>query len=79
MTRDETIIEIKKTLNKIKPFIQRDGGDLEFSRYENGIVYVKLSGACKGCGLINSTLSDGIEVILIEEVPGVIAVRLDED
>lgn len=79
MTKDETIKEINKTLNKIRPFIQRDGGDLEFSRYENGIVYVKLTGACKGCGLINSTLNDGIEVILMEEVPGVIAVRLDED
>ncbi len=79
MTQNETIEAIKKTLNKIRPFIQRDGGDLEFSKYKDGIVYIKLTGACKGCGLINTTLNDGIEVILMEEVPGILAVKLDEE
>lgn len=79
MTNKETIEAIKKTLNKIKPFIQRDGGDLEFVSYKDGIVYIRLTGACKGCGLINTTLNDGIEVILMEEVPGIIAVKLQED
>lgn len=79
MTQNETIEAIKKTLNKIRPFIQRDGGDLEFSKYKDGIVYIKLTGACKGCGLINTTLNDGIEVILMEEVPGILAVKLDKE
>lgn len=78
MEEKETIKAIKKTLEKIRPFINRDGGDVEFVKFEDGIVYVKFSGACEGCTLINSTLENGVEVILMEEVPGVIAVRIAE-
>ncbi len=76
MENEETILKIKETLNKIRPFIQRDGGDCEFDSFEDGIVYINMIGACEGCSLINDTLESGIEVILMEEVPGVIAVRL---
>ncbi len=75
-TNDEiTIKRIKETLEKVRPFLQRDGGDCEFDSFEDGIVYLKMLGACDGCSLINSTLESGIEIILMEEVPGVIAVR----
>lgn len=76
MENEETIKLIKKTLDKIRPFLQRDGGDVEFDSYENGIVYVNVLGACEGCSLIGDDIESGIEVILMEEVPGVIAVRL---
>ncbi len=76
--KDANIELIKITLDKIRPFINRDGGDVEFVRFEDGIVYVKMIGACEGCALIDSTLSEGIKIILMEEVPGVIDVRLAE-
>ncbi len=76
--KDANIELIKITLDKIRPFINRDGGDVEFVRFEDGIVYVKMIGACEGCTLIDSTLSEGIKIILMEEVPGVIDVRLAE-
>lgn len=71
--------QIKMTLDKIRPFINRDGGDVEFDSFEDGIVYVKMKGACEGCSLIYSTLYDGIGIILKEEVPGVIDVKLTSD
>lgn len=70
---------IIKTIEKIRPFINRDGGDVEFVDFIDGIVYVNMIGACADCMLIDSTLSDGIEIILQEEVPGVIGVRLAKD
>lgn len=70
---------IIKTIEKIRPFINRDGGDVEFIDFIDGIVYVNMIGACADCMLIDSTLSDGIEIILQEEVPGVIGVRLAKD
>lgn len=76
---ESTIKLIKETLEKIRPFIQRDGGDVIFDSYEDGVVYVEVLGACVGCGLIENTLYDGIETILMEEVPGIIAVRLKQD
>ena len=76
---DETIELIQKTLDKIRPFIQRDGGDVEFVDFIDGIVYINMAGACQDCMLIDSTLSDGIEIILMEEVPGVLGVRLAKD
>ncbi len=76
---DSKIELIKATIDKIRPFIQRDGGDVTFDSFEDGIVYVSVSGACEGCALISSTLYDGIETLIMEEVPGVIAVRLSQD
>ena len=66
---------IKSTINKLRPYLQRDGGDVEYVKFENGIVYVRLVGACVGCSYVDVTLSDGIEAILLEEVPGVIGVE----
>lgn len=71
--------QIKATIDKIRPFINRDGGDVEFVRFEDGIVYVRMGGACSDCSLVDTTINDGVEIILIEEVPGVIGVQvLDE-
>ena len=68
--------QIELVLDKIRPFIRRDGGDVTFDSFEDGIVYINMQGACADCMMIDSTISEGIEVILMEEVPGVIAVKL---
>ncbi|MEG0276125.1 MAG: NifU family protein [Coprobacillus sp.] len=67
--------EIKKVIEKLRPYLQRDGGDIEFVKFEEGIVYVQMHGACAGCSMLDSTLKDGVEQILIEEVPGVLEVQ----
>ena len=63
---EEKIIEV---INKLKPFLNSDGGDIEFVKYENNIVYVKMIGACANCELIDYTLTEGVEYALKEEVP----------
>jgi len=72
----ETIeMQVKEILHKVRPYLQRDGGDVNFVMFEDGIVYVEMLGACVGCGALDSTLKDGIEAILLEEVPGIIGVE----
>ena len=68
MTNEEKIIEI---INKLRPYLIGDGGDIEFVKYEDNIVYIKMLGACAGCALIDYTLKDGIEMAIKEEVPEV--------
>lgn len=79
MSNNEVIKLIKLTLKKIRPYLQADGGDVDFVKFEDGIVYVKLLGACIGCSSSDETIKGGIEVILLEEVPGVIGVEKVED
>ncbi|MGM9970766.1 MAG: NifU family protein [Anaeroplasma sp.] len=67
--------EIKRILDKIRPYLNSEGGDLEFIKFEDGIVYIKMLGACMDCGALDSTLKDGIEALLLEYVPEVIEVR----
>ncbi len=71
--------EIKKVLEKIRPYLQRDGGDVQFVKYEDGYVYVRMYGACMGCMAINDTLELGIEAMLMEEVDGIKGVRLSDE
>ena len=73
---EEIIKTIEATLDKIRPFIQRDGGDVEFLTYEDGIVYIKMLGACANCVAQDETVSSGIEMILVDEVPGVLHVKV---
>ena len=68
--------KIKEVIEKVRPFLQNDGGDIEYVKFENGIVYVKMQGACMDCINLDSTISDGIEMILIDEVSGVIGVEV---
>ena len=68
--------QIKDTLEKIRPFIQRDGGDVIFDSFKDGIVYVDMLGACDGCAMIGDTIEAGVGILLKEEVPGVIDVKL---
>lgn len=63
--------QIKETLEKIRPFLQRDGGDVEFVAYEDGVVKVKLQGACSGCPGAQMTIKMVIEKMLKEQFPEV--------
>jgi len=63
--------QIITVLEKVRPFLIRDGGDIEFVSYKDGEVFVRMVGACAGCEMIDSTLQDGVATLLQEEVPGV--------
>lgn len=71
MTQEEKIIEI---INKLRPFLINDGGNIEFVKYENQIVYIKMMGACANCHMLDLTLKEGIEAAIQEEVPEVLEV-----
>ncbi len=66
---------VEKALGKIRPMLQRDGGDVELVEVDNGIVKVRLTGACKGCPMSQMTLKNGIERLLKQEVPGLVSVE----
>lgn len=75
MEKTEIIDKIILLIDKLKPFLMNDGGNLEFVKYEDNIVYVRLLGACKDCAMIDITLKEGIEEIIISEIPEVKEVR----
>jgi Fe-S cluster biogenesis protein NfuA len=61
---------VEVALEKIRPLLQRDGGDIELVEVTNGVVRVRLTGACKGCPMSQMTLKQGVEKMLMQEVPG---------
>jgi Fe-S cluster biogenesis protein NfuA len=61
--------KVEAALNKIRPSLRADGGDVELVDVKDGIVKVKLTGACGGCPMSQMTLKMGIERILKKEVP----------
>jgi Fe-S cluster biogenesis protein NfuA len=64
--------QVEQALEKIRPFLQRDGGDIQLIDVtEDGIVKVQLTGACHGCPMSQMTLKQGVERALMKEVPGV--------
>ncbi len=71
---DKTEKLVRELIDRVRPYLHSDGGDIEIVSIEDGIVYVKMLGACQGCPLIDATLKDGIETLLLENVPGIIAV-----
>ena len=73
MTAQDKILEV---LDSIRPAIQADGGDVEFLAYreEEGVVEVRLVGACESCPISLMTLKEGIERRLRNSVPGIVEV-----
>ena len=69
--KNEIELKIIALIDKIRPFLISDGGNLEYVKYEEGIVYVRLTGACKDCSMIDITLKDGIEEMITTEIPEV--------
>ncbi len=63
--------KIKKVIDELRPYLINDGGNIEFVKYENNIVYIKMMGACADCMMLDYTLKDGIEQAIKEEVPEV--------
>lgn len=61
--------KIKSSINKIRPYLNNDGGDIEFIKYEDGIVYVKILGACGYCPHKTLHLSQSILNLMKEDVP----------
>lgn len=64
----EQIIEI---IDKLKPFLINDGGNIEFVKYEDNIVYIRMMGACANCQMLDVTLKEGIEAAIMSEVKNV--------
>ncbi len=64
----EIIIDI---IEHLRPFLMNDGGDIEFIKYEDNIVYIKMTGACANCHMLDLTLKEGIEAAIKSEVPTV--------
>lgn len=65
---ENKIIDI---IDNLRPFLINDGGNIEFIKYENNIVYIKMMGACSNCEMLDLTLKDGIEMAIKEEIPEV--------
>ena len=76
LKEENKIIEI---IEKIRPYLNQDDGDVKFIKFENGVCYVKLSGACAGCMFADMTLQNTVEEMLISEVPEVIKVMNIEE
>ncbi len=73
---DETIIKIKEVLDtKIRPAVARDGGDIKFKSFDNGIVKVELQGSCSGCPSSLMTLKQGVQNLLCHYVKEVKSVE----
>jgi Fe-S cluster biogenesis protein NfuA len=67
--------EVQKVIEAIRPNLQLDGGDIELVSVEDGVVKVKLKGACAGCPMSQMTLAMGVERVLKEQIPGVTKVE----
>lgn len=69
------IEKIQAVLAEIRPALQADGGDVEFIDYNEGIVTVRMQGACGSCPMSVMTLKQGIEARMKEQIPEVISVE----
>ena len=67
--------KVKEALDDVRPALQADGGDVELVSIEDGVVKVRLKGACSGCPMAGITLKNGIERYLKEKVPEVKSVE----
>lgn len=71
---EKDVEKIVEVINKLKPYLINDGGDIEFVKYEDNIVYIKMMGACANCQMLDVTLKEGIEAAIMSEVESVIGV-----
>lgn len=74
-TKDTMYEQVDAVLDKLRPFLLRDGGDVELVAVEDGIVMLRLLGACGTCPSSTITLKAGIERALLEEVPGFVEIE----
>lgn len=76
--KEEILARIQRTVNKVRPYIQQDGGDIELVDFEDGIVTLRMVGACNGCMMASVDIEEGVQDIILDEVPEVTSVRLEE-
>ena len=67
--------KVEKALSEVRPYLQADGGDVELVDVENGVVKVKLTGACSGCPMSQMTLKQGIESHVKKAIPEISSVE----
>ncbi len=67
--------KVKILIDKIRPMLQQDGGDVELVNITDGVVKVRLQGACVGCAMSQITLKEGIEKLLKNEIPEIKSVK----
>ena len=63
--------QIKNIIDKLKPFLISEGGNIEFIRYQDNVVYIRMMGACANCEMLDLTLKEWIEASIISEIPEV--------
>jgi Fe-S cluster biogenesis protein NfuA len=68
---DNMMEQVQEVLDKLRPYLQRDGGDVQLVDVEDGVVKLRLMGACGSCPSSTITLKAGIERALLEEIPGI--------
>jgi Fe-S cluster biogenesis protein NfuA len=61
--------KIKELIENIRPYLNMDGGDIEYIKYEDNYVYIKLYGACTNCLLQDNTINDGLLTMFQDEIP----------
>jgi Fe-S cluster biogenesis protein NfuA len=74
MTEQETLDNVEKALEEIRPFLVSDGGNIKLLSIENDIVKVQLEGACTGCSVNQMTLKNGVEATVKKYAPQIIEV-----
>lgn len=67
--------EVEKVIQEIRPHLEADGGGIELVDVKEGVVKVKLSGACAGCPMSRMTLQWGVESVLKKKIPGIVRVE----
>ncbi|GAB6057052.1 NifU family protein [Desulfonatronum parangueonense] len=68
--------KVEQVLDKVRPYLQRDGGNVELVDVtEDGVVTVRLTGACKGCPMSQMTLKNAVEKTILKELPEIKSVR----
>ena len=74
MTAQETVDNVEKALEEIRPFLMSDGGNIKLLSIENEIVKIQLEGACIGCSVNQMTLKNGVEATIKKYAPQIIEV-----
>ena len=76
--RESKLRTINSVISKIRPFLQREGGDIELDSFddETGVVKVNMIGACSGCFFASDEISMGVETILRHEIPSITKVEI---
>ena len=67
--------KVQQVIEKLRPMLQADGGDVELVEVDDGVVKVRLQGACAGCPMSQMTLKNGIERMMKQEIPEVKSVE----